>query len=97
MSYDLMNRRDTVTKHHSSVVDSLETIQNYLDIEAPPEKMNRKFTFIRFTIYSNRVLVGFAYYAKYFTTQGDCTANPIGCPIVLAEDPITGKDLLKSG
>jgi chitinase len=43
MSYDLMNRRDQVTKHHSSVTDSLETIQNYLDIEAPPEKINRKF------------------------------------------------------
>jgi hypothetical protein len=42
MSYDLMNRRDNVTKHHSSVADSAETIENYLAIGAPPEKMNRE-------------------------------------------------------
>jgi chitinase len=42
MSYDLMNRRDTVTKHHSSVTGSEDTIKNYLAIGAPPEKMNRK-------------------------------------------------------
>jgi chitinase len=42
MSYDLMNRRDTVTKHHTSVVDSAEVVENYLAIGAPPEKMNRK-------------------------------------------------------
>lgn len=41
--------------------------------------------------------MGFAFYAKYFTTQGDCSSTPLGCPIVLAEDPITGKDTLKSG
>ncbi|KAH7091443.1 glycoside hydrolase superfamily [Paraphoma chrysanthemicola] len=81
MSYDLMNRRDNVTKHHSSVAGSAETIENYLAIGAPPEKIN----------------LGFAYYAKYFTTAGDCTARPLDCPIVLAEDPITGKDLLTSG
>ncbi|KAI8938307.1 hypothetical protein NX059_005959 [Plenodomus lindquistii] len=81
MSYDLANRRDTVTKHHSSVAGSEDTIKNYLAIGAPPSKIN----------------LGFAYYAKYFTTQGDCTASPLGCPIVAAEDPITGKDLLTSG
>lgn len=81
MSYDLANRRDTVTKHHSSVAGSEDTIKNYLAIGAPPEKIN----------------LGFAYYAKYFTTQGDCSASPLGCPIVPAEDPITGKDLLTSG
>jgi hypothetical protein len=42
MSYDLMNRRDKVTKHHSSVAGSAETIENYLAIGAPPEKINRK-------------------------------------------------------
>tara|TARA_R110002003_G_scaffold251_8_gene17815 strand:+ start:8065 stop:9273 length:1209 start_codon:yes stop_codon:yes gene_type:complete len=41
--------------------------------------------------------VGFAYYAKYFTTAKDCSATPLNCPIALAEDPITGKDLLTSG
>jgi hypothetical protein len=43
------------------------------------------------------VTVGFAYYAKYFTTKGDCGTGALGCPIVLAEDPVTGKDLLTSG
>jgi chitinase len=43
MSYDLMNRRDNVTKHHSSVVDSAATIERYLAIGAPPEKMNRTY------------------------------------------------------
>ena len=65
MSYDLMNRRDNVTQHHTSVVGSEDTIKNYLDIGAPPSKIN----------------LGFAYYAKYFTTAGDCSASPLGCPI----------------
>ncbi|KAI2486503.1 glycosyl hydrolase family 18 [Pyrenophora tritici-repentis] len=81
MSYDLMNRRDSVTQHHTSVAESEQTIKNYLAIGAPPQKIN----------------LGFAYYAKYFTTQGDCSAHPLGCPIALAEDPVTGKDLLTSG
>jgi len=38
-----MNRRDTVTKHHSSVAGSEQTIRNYLAIGAPPEKINRMF------------------------------------------------------
>jgi chitinase len=42
MSYDLMNRRDNITKHHTSVADSLETINNYLAIGAPPAKLNRE-------------------------------------------------------
>jgi chitinase len=41
MSYDLMNRRDNVTRHHTSVADSDQVIQNYLAIGAPAEKMNR--------------------------------------------------------
>jgi hypothetical protein len=81
MSYDLMNRRDNLTKHHSSVAGSEDTIKNYLAIGAPPSKIN----------------LGFAYYAKYFTTQGDCGTSALGCPIVLAEDPVTGADLLTSG
>ncbi|KAF3037890.1 hypothetical protein E8E11_002205 [Didymella keratinophila] len=81
MSYDLMNRRDNVTQHHTSVVGSEDTIKNYLDIGAPPSKIN----------------LGFAYYAKYFTTAGDCSASPLDCPIKPAEDPVTGKDLLTSG
>ncbi|KAF3011145.1 hypothetical protein E8E13_011464 [Curvularia kusanoi] len=81
MSYDLINRRDTKTQHHTSVVGSADAIKNYLDIGAPASKIN----------------LGFAYYAKYFTTQGDCSDHPLGCPIVPAEDPNTGKDLLTSG
>jgi hypothetical protein len=81
MSYDLMNRRDNLTKHHSSVAGSEDTIKSYLAIGAPPSKIN----------------LGFAYYAKYFTTQGDCGTSALGCPIVPAEDPVTGTDLLTSG
>lgn len=40
MSYDLMNRRDNVTKHHSSAADSAQVIENYLAIAAPAEKIN---------------------------------------------------------
>ncbi|KAJ4984401.1 Chitinase 1-like protein 1 [Stagonosporopsis vannaccii] len=81
MSYDLMNRRDNITAHHTSVTGSLDSVKNYLAIGAPAEKIN----------------LGFAYYAKYFTTAGDCSAAPLGCPIVPAEDPVTGKDTLTSG
>lgn len=80
MSYDLMNRRDTVTAHHTSVKGATEAIENYLAIGAPADKLN----------------LGFAFYAKYFTTAGACQ-QPLGCPIVAAEDPVTGKDTLKSG
>jgi len=81
MAYDLMNRRDTVTAHHTSVAGALSVVERYLQIGAPAWKIN----------------LGFAFYAKFFTTQGDCSAAPIGCPIVSAEDPITGKDTLTSG
>jgi hypothetical protein len=80
MSYDLMNCRDTVTKHHSSVADAESTIKGYLAIGAPPSKLN----------------LDFAYYAKYFTTQGDCSLSPLNCPIALAEDA-WGQDTFKSG
>ncbi|KAF2867435.1 glycoside hydrolase superfamily, partial [Massariosphaeria phaeospora] len=80
MSYDLMNRRDTQTAHHTSVVGATETIQNYIAIGAPVNKIN----------------LGFAYYAKYFTTTGDCSAKPLGCDLAPAEDA-TGKDTLTSG
>jgi hypothetical protein len=81
MAYDLMNRRDNVTQHHTSVVGAEDSIKNYLNIGAPASKLN----------------LGFAYYAKYFTTQGDCSASPLNCPIVPAEDPNSGDDTLTSG
>jgi chitinase len=80
MSYDLMNRRNTVTAHHTSVTGAAESIENYIKIGAPVDKIN----------------LGFAFYAKYFTTSGSCT-TPLGCPIVAAEDPVTGQDTLTSG
>ncbi|KAI1491405.1 glycoside hydrolase family 18 protein [Biscogniauxia mediterranea] len=70
MTYDLMNRRDNVTNHHTSVKGSLETVDNYLALGFDPAKMN----------------LGFAFYAKFFKTQGECT-QPIGCPTVLLENP----------
>ncbi|EGC49457.1 extracellular chitinase [Histoplasma capsulatum var. duboisii H88] len=72
MTYDLINRRDNVTAHHTSVKGCLGTVQNYLDVKLPPEKIN----------------LGFAFYAKYFTLdpKANCTSEkPVGCPIVHGE------------
>ncbi|KAJ5668320.1 uncharacterized protein N7477_006890 [Penicillium maclennaniae] len=82
MSYDLMNRRDNVTAHHTSVQGSLDVIQDYLDFGADPEMLN----------------LGFAYYAKWFTTDpnSDCDQNPIGCKVVKLEND-DGSDNGKSG
>lgn len=82
MSYDLMNRRNNETKHHTGIADSHDTIKAYLEIGAPPEKIN----------------LGFAYYAKWFSTQPDvdCGAYPIGCPTV-AMEASDGSDNGKSG
>lgn len=82
MSYDLMNRRDNVTEHHTSVVQSLESIQNYLDIGIPAEKLN----------------LGFAFYAKWFKTDpnSDCDVEPLGCATALLETS-DGTDTGNSG
>lgn len=82
MSYDLMNRRDNITFHASSVAGSLDTINAYLDMGADPEKLN----------------LGFAYYAKWFTTdpESDCDENPLGCKTVKLEND-DGSDNGKSG
>ncbi|KAL4970198.1 glycoside hydrolase superfamily [Aspergillus stella-maris] len=82
MSYDLMNRRDNVTKHHSSVIGSLDSIKAYKEIGAPPEKLN----------------LGMAYYAKYFPVEAnaDCADQPLGCPTVPMEGE-QGEDLKNSG
>ncbi|KAI0204382.1 glycoside hydrolase family 18 protein [Astrocystis sublimbata] len=82
MTYDLMNRRDSVTKHHTGVQLSLETVDAYMANGAPPDKIN----------------LGFAFYTKYFRIEGEsCAENPIGCPTGLMEDPETGADLGKTG
>ncbi|KKF92177.1 Lectin-B [Ceratocystis platani] len=70
MTYDLINRRDTVSGHHSGVKNSLAAIDAYIERGFPASKLN----------------LGIGFYAKYFTLQDpkSCT-QAIGCPLVLAE------------
>lgn len=83
MTYDLMNRRDNVTKHHTGIGASLTAIEAYEERGVPPEKMN----------------LGFAFYIKWYKTDpyGGCDKNPVGCRTVLMEDPLTGADLGQAG
>ncbi|KAJ5689826.1 hypothetical protein N7462_004218, partial [Penicillium macrosclerotiorum] len=85
MTYDLMNRRDTVTKHHTGIQLSLASINAYLERGVPAEKLN----------------LGLAYYVKWFKTSDRhaevCAEFPIGCPAALMEDPATGADLGQAG
>lgn len=82
MSYDLMNRRDNVTIHHSSVQGCLDVIDEYMDMGLHADKIN----------------LGFAYYAKWFTTDpdSDCDEHPIGCKVIQLEND-DGSDNGKSG
>ncbi|KAK5627133.1 hypothetical protein RRF57_002848 [Xylaria bambusicola] len=57
LTYDLMNRRDNTTQHHSSVRGSLNTVEKYIGLGMDPAKMN----------------LGIAFYAKYFETSEECT------------------------
>ncbi|KAI1823298.1 glycoside hydrolase family 18 protein [Xylaria intraflava] len=82
MTYDLMNRRDNVTKHHTGIQLSLDAINAYMANGAPADQIN----------------LGFAFYTKYFRVEGkSCAQSPIGCPTGLMEDPETGADLGKTG
>lgn len=83
MTYDLMNRRDNVTKHHTGLQGSLEAIDAYLNGDVPAEDAN----------------LGLAFYVKWFKTDpdADCSAQPEGCKTELMEDPNTGADLGKAG
>ncbi|PMD43291.1 glycoside hydrolase family 18 protein [Hyaloscypha variabilis F] len=83
MTYDLMNRRDDVTKHHSGVQLSIDAVNAYLERGVPPQGIN----------------LGFAFYVKWFRTDpnGGCEKNPLGCKTVLMEDPKTGADLGQCG
>lgn len=84
MTYDLMNRRDRITRHHSDVNGSLAAVNAYIANGAGPGSLN----------------LGFAFYVKYFRTQHDgCKTlpSPIGCPTLLLEDPGTGADLGRAG
>ncbi|CZT12653.1 related to class V chitinase [Rhynchosporium graminicola] len=82
MTYDLITRRDNMTKHHTDVAGSLAAVEYYLDVlHLPPVKAN----------------LGFAFYAKYFSTDpaAPCETG-LGCETVLLEDE-NGKDTGKSG
>lgn len=81
MTYDIMNRRDTMTNHHTSVVDSLATVDAYIQRGMSPSKMN----------------LGFAFYAKWFTTKSgaQCT-TATGCATAVLERP-DGTDTGLSG
>ncbi|KAJ8118423.1 hypothetical protein ONZ43_g3994 [Nemania bipapillata] len=57
MTYDLMNRRDNTTQHHTSVQGSLNTVEKYIELGMNATKMN----------------LGIAFYAKYFATVEPCT------------------------
>lgn len=83
MTYDLMNRRDNVTKHHTGIKLSLAAINAYEERGVPAEKMN----------------LGFAFYIKWFKTapHGRCDGKPVGCKTALMEDPMTGADLGQAG
>lgn len=81
MTYDLMNRRDNVTNHHTSVAGSKSTVETYIQRGMTPSKMN----------------LGFAFYAKWFTTKDGVECNePTGCPTAMLEAP-DGTDTGLSG
>jgi GH18 family chitinase len=82
MTYDLMNRRDNVTKHHTGVQESLIAIDAYLERGVPSDRAN----------------LGLAFYVKGFRIEVgvDCQIEPIGCATGLMEDPETGADLGKT-
>ncbi|KAK2796921.1 hypothetical protein FQN50_009380 [Emmonsiellopsis sp. PD_5] len=67
MTYDLLNRYDNTTGHHSSLKGSLATVEAYKKRGLSTEKMN----------------LGFSFYAKYFPTAADkdCSDNILGCPL----------------
>lgn len=83
MTYDLMNRRDNVTKHHTGIAESLRSIDAYLDRGVSAAKAN----------------IGFPFYVKWFKTDSsdNCTENPVGCRTLPLEDPHTGADLGRAG
>ncbi|CAK7220619.1 hypothetical protein SBRCBS47491_004250 [Sporothrix bragantina] len=88
MTYDLMNRRDTVTTHHSGVQNSLVAVDAYIAAGCDAQRIN----------------FGLAYYVKYYKTEhDDCmerkrqTGSALGCRTLLMEDPDTGADLGRAG
>ncbi|KAI6251026.1 hypothetical protein HI914_00331 [Erysiphe necator] len=82
MTYDLMNRRDNITAHHTDVKASLETVDYYINtLHLDPKKIN----------------LGFAMYAKYCKVDpAQPCATGLGCVTELLEDE-NGNDTGKSG
>ncbi|KAK2608546.1 hypothetical protein QQS21_002892 [Conoideocrella luteorostrata] len=80
MTYDLLNRRDTIVKHHSGVSGSLASIQTYTERGAPSQMLN----------------LGLAYYVKWAMTERCDPERVLRCPTQLLEDPDTGADLGKT-
>ncbi|EHK19309.1 glycoside hydrolase family 18 protein [Trichoderma virens Gv29-8] len=81
MTYDMMNRRDSIVKHHSGVAESFEAMKRYIDRGAPPHKLN----------------FGLGYYVKWFMTEKCDAQHPLGCHTQLLEDATNGADLGKTG
>lgn len=84
MTYDLMNRRDNVTKHHSGTMESEDAVDLYSGRGFPVPDLN----------------LGLAFYVKWFKTAQNETCSrlpPIGCRTELMEEPVTGADLGKAG
>jgi GH18 family chitinase len=82
MAYDLMNRRDNVTKHHTGLTISLSAVDAYIERGLPAEKVN----------------LGFAFYIRWYRTAAcRRDQQPLGCSTVLLEDPKTGADLGQAG
>lgn len=84
MSYDLMNRRDNVTKHHSGVHDSIAALDAYSHPGMWVKDLN----------------VGLGFYIKWIKTASNdiCDNVPaIGCRTEPMEHPVTGADLGKAG
>jgi chitinase len=82
MTYDIMNRRNAETTHHTSIEGSATAIDLYTERGFPASKLN----------------LGFAFYAKFFTTQAgaECGYEPTGCPVAVLEAP-DGSDTGLSG
>lgn len=77
MTYDLINRRDKVVRHHSGIADSMAAVQRYLDRGLPASMAN----------------LGLGYYVKWVMTEDCSKRNVLGCPTQLLEDQETGGDL----
>ncbi|KHN95471.1 chitinase 18-4 [Metarhizium album ARSEF 1941] len=77
MTYDLLNRRDVLVKHHTGVSASLKSVESYMARGAPAHLLN----------------LGLAYYVKWAMTGNCDPDHLLGCPTQLLEDPETGADL----